>query len=100
MAPQQYRAYLPNYLYEAFHLFLETFSDFDTRVLALRTIVIMKGNFGRKRRLSAFVVTGNRKGLAGFALGKALEGRVALRKAKNRSAQKLMHIRLFENHTG
>ncbi|ENN80051.1 hypothetical protein HUJ04_004571 [Dendroctonus ponderosae] len=77
----------------------ETFTDFDTRVLALKTIVIMKGNFGRKRRLSAFVVTGNKQGLGGFAMGKALEGRVALRKAKNRSAQKLMHIRLFENHT-
>ncbi|KAJ8977473.1 hypothetical protein NQ317_001755 [Molorchus minor] len=59
----------------------------------------MKGNFGRKRRQSALVVTGNKNGLAGFAMGKGLEARTALRKAKNRSAQKLMHIKLFRNHT-
>ncbi|KAL1512648.1 hypothetical protein ABEB36_002207 [Hypothenemus hampei] len=77
----------------------ETFDDFDTRVLEFKTIVIMKGNFGRKRRMSALVVTGNKKGLAGFAMGKALEGKIALRKAKNRSVQKLMHIKMFNNHT-
>lgn len=60
----------------------------------------MKGNFGRKRRLSALVVTGNKRGLAGFAMGKALEAKIALRKAKNRSGQKLTHIKLFNNHTG
>lgn len=60
----------------------------------------MKGNFGRKRRLSVFVVTGNSNGLAGFALGKGLESRTALRKAKNRAGQKLMHIKIFKKHTG
>ncbi|XP_066139934.1 small ribosomal subunit protein uS5m [Euwallacea fornicatus] len=77
----------------------EDFKGFDCRVLEFKNIVIMKGNFGRKRRLSALVVTGNKQGLAGFAMGKALEGRAALRKAKNRSIQKLMHIKLFNNHT-
>lgn len=80
--------------------FLEKFEDFDCKVLEFKTVVIMKGNFGRKRRLSALVVTGNKKGLAGFAMGKALEGRIALRKARNRSGQKLMHIRLYNDHTG
>lgn len=59
----------------------------------------MKGNFGRKRRVSSTVVTGNQKGLAGFANGKGVEPRTAMRKAKNRAGQKLMHIKIFRNHT-
>nr|CAH7748380.1 unnamed protein product [Callosobruchus chinensis] len=77
----------------------EKFEGFDTIVLELRTVFNMKGNFGRKRRIKALVVTGNKNGLAGFAMGRGLEGRIALRKAKNRSGQKLMHIQLFRNHT-
>lgn len=77
----------------------ETFDGFDTKVLELKTVFNMKGNFGRKRRMSCLVVTGNKNGLAGFAMGKAQEARTALRKAKNRSGQKLMHIRLFRDHT-
>ncbi|CAH1110814.1 unnamed protein product [Psylliodes chrysocephalus] len=77
----------------------DTFEGFDTKVLELKTVFNMKGNLGRKRRQSALVVTGNGKGLAGFALAKGNEARIALRKAKNRSAQKLMHIKLFKNHT-
>lgn len=60
----------------------------------------MKGNLGRTRRISAFVITGNSNGLAGFALGKALLGTTALRKAKNRAAQKLMYVERYNNHTG
>ncbi|CAH1117207.1 unnamed protein product [Phaedon cochleariae] len=77
----------------------ETFEGFDTKVLELKTVFNMKGNFGRKRRLSVLVVTGNGNGLGGFAMGKALEAKIALRKAKNRSGQKLMHVKLFKNHT-
>lgn len=36
----------------------------------------MKGNLGRTRRTSAFVVTGNGNGLAGFATGKAQMGMI------------------------
>ncbi|XP_050300235.1 28S ribosomal protein S5, mitochondrial [Anthonomus grandis grandis] len=77
----------------------DNFEGFDSRVIELRNITIMKGNFGRKRRMSALVVTGNKNGLGGFAMGKALEGKNALRKAKNRSGQKLMHIRRYNDHT-
>ncbi|XP_072390487.1 small ribosomal subunit protein uS5m [Diabrotica undecimpunctata] len=77
----------------------DNFEGFDTKVLELKTVFNMKGNFGRTRRQSALVVTGNGNGLAGFALAKGIEARAALRKAKNRSAQKLMHIKLFRNHT-
>lgn len=60
----------------------------------------MKGNLGRKRQISAFVVTGNKNGSAGIALGKAVESKAALRKAKNRAGQKMLYIEIFNNHTG
>lgn len=60
----------------------------------------MKANFGRKRRLSAMVVTGNKEGLAGFALGGSQDGKSALKKAKNRAGQKLMYIKRHRDHTG
>lgn len=66
----------------------------------MKTVFCMKGNFGRKRRMSVLVVTGNERGLAGFALGKAVDTRAALRKARNRAGQKLMHIELYNKHTG
>lgn len=77
----------------------DNFEGFDTKVLEFKTVFNMKGNFGRKRRLAVFVVTGNGKGLAGFAAGKGMESKTALRKAKNRAGQKLMHINIFRNHT-
>ena len=60
----------------------------------------MKGNLGRTRRVSSFVITGNGNGLAGFAIGKAQMGTASLRKAKNRAAQKLMYFERYNEHTG
>nr|CAG4650973.1 EOG090X0689 [Simocephalus serrulatus] len=77
----------------------DNFEGFDTIVLEFKTVCNMKGNLGRTRRISAFVVTGNSNGLAGFALGKALLGTTALRKAKNRAAQKLMYVERYNDHT-
>lgn len=75
------------------------FDGFDTRVLEMKLVFIMKGNLGRKRRQSVFVVTGNGNGLAGFASAKSVEAKAAVRKAKNRAAQKLMNIEICEGHT-
>ncbi|KAK9873570.1 hypothetical protein WA026_023128, partial [Henosepilachna vigintioctopunctata] len=77
----------------------ETFDGFDTRVLELKTVFNMKGNYGRKRRVSVLSVTGNKNGIAGFSIGKAIDPKSALRKSKNRAGQKLMHIKLYNNHT-
>lgn len=77
----------------------DNFEGIDTKVLEFKQVMNMKGNLGRKRRLSSFVVTGNKNGLAGFATAKAVDGRACLRKAKNRAAQKLMHIELCDGHT-
>lgn len=60
----------------------------------------MTGNLGRKTRISAFVITGNGNGLAGFALGKAPVGKAALKMARNRAGQKLMYIPRYDEHTG
>ncbi|XP_034112015.1 small ribosomal subunit protein uS5m [Drosophila nasuta] len=77
----------------------EEFTSFDTFVLENKIVFIMKGNMGRKRRYSVLSVTGNKNGLAGFALAKGPEVRTALRKSKNRAGQKLMSINLYENRT-
>lgn len=60
----------------------------------------MKGNLGRTRKISCLVVTGNKNGLAGFALAKSMETKAVIRKAKNRAGQKLIHIKRYKDHTG
>lgn len=75
------------------------FEGFDARILEYKLVSTMTGNMGRKRRVSTFVITGNKNGLAGFAIGKAPEGRSALRLAKNRAATKLMYINRYKEHT-
>ncbi|CAH4038068.1 28S ribosomal protein S5, mitochondrial [Pieris brassicae] len=77
----------------------EEFTGFETKVLQLRSLLIMKGTLGRTRNYQAMVVTGNGQGLAGFGLGRAKEATAALRKAKNRAGKKLMHFDIYNNHT-
>ncbi|KAK5648596.1 hypothetical protein RI129_003488 [Pyrocoelia pectoralis] len=77
----------------------ERFEGFDTKVLELKTVFNMTGNLGRKRRLSVFAITGNSNGLAGFALGKAVDHTAAFRKVRNRAGQKLVHVNIFRDHT-
>lgn len=77
----------------------DNFENFDTIVLENKIVFVMKGNMGRKRRYSVTSVTGNGKGLVGFATAKAVDMRTAIRKSKNRAAQKLMKIELCENRT-
>lgn len=70
-----------------------------TRAVEFKIVNTMRGNLGRFRRHSAYVVTGNGNGVAGFAVGKSTDPKAAIRKAKNRAAQKLMHIQLCDGHT-
>lgn len=60
----------------------------------------MKKNGGRYRTVSTLVVTGNGQGLAGFALGKSVEGKASMRNAKNRAGQKLIYVQRYKDHTG
>lgn len=75
------------------------FEGFDTRAVEFKIVNVMRGNLGRYRRHSCFVVTGNGNGVAGFALGKSQDPKAAIRKAKNRAAQKLMTIPICEGRT-
>lgn len=75
------------------------FTGFDSKVLEQKVVTNMTGNLGRKRRISIFVVTGNKHGVAGYGLGKASTQQAALRMALNKAGQKLMYIRMFEDHT-
>nr|WAM65126.1 ribosomal protein RIB [Endoclita signifer] len=76
----------------------DNFHGFDTKVLEFRPILSMSGSLGRTRRFMAVCITGNGQGLAGFAIGKSKEGMAAIRKAKNRAGQKLMHFELCDGN--
>lgn len=65
----------------------------------MKQVANMTGSLGRCRRFSILVVTGNKKGLVGVALSKAIDAKSALRKAKNLSMKKLRFIEMFENRT-
>ncbi|XP_063774147.1 small ribosomal subunit protein uS5m isoform X2 [Pseudophryne corroboree] len=77
----------------------ETYEDFDSRVIELKGVFNMTAKEGRKRTTSALVIVGNGKGAAGFAVGKASDRLVALRKAKNRAVQYLHYIERYNDHT-
>uniref|UniRef100_A0A146KTA7 Small ribosomal subunit protein uS5m n=1 Tax=Lygus hesperus TaxID=30085 RepID=A0A146KTA7_LYGHE len=77
----------------------EVFEGFETVCLESKSVFNMTGNLGRKRQMSMFVVTGNGNGLAGFGIGKAIDGKAALKSAKNRAGQRLMYIERYNDHT-
>ncbi|KAJ8684602.1 hypothetical protein QAD02_020394 [Eretmocerus hayati] len=79
--------------------FPETFEGFDSRVLEHKMVSHMTGNLGKKRVYSSFVITGNKNGMAGIAIGKSADFKSALRLAKNRAGLKLMYVPLYQNHT-
>lgn len=76
-----------------------SFDGFDARCIEMKIVNVMRGNLGRCRRHSTFIVTGNGQGVCGFALGKSADPRAAIRKAKNRAAQKLMHFEICDGRT-
>ncbi|XP_053731416.1 28S ribosomal protein S5, mitochondrial [Synchiropus splendidus] len=77
----------------------ETYEDFDSRVIEVKSVFNMTAKEGRKRSISCLVAVGNGKGAAGFALGKAADRTTALRKAKNRALHYLYYIERFDDHT-
>ncbi|XP_034407522.1 28S ribosomal protein S5, mitochondrial, partial [Cyclopterus lumpus] len=77
----------------------ETYEDFDSRVIEVKSVFNMTAKEGRKRSISCLVAVGNGNGAAGFALGKAADRITALRKAKNRAIHYLFYIERFNNQT-
>ncbi|XP_053315320.1 28S ribosomal protein S5, mitochondrial [Spea bombifrons] len=77
----------------------ETYEDFDCRVIEVKNVFNMTAKEGRKKTVSALVVVGNGNGVAGFAIGKASDRMVALRKAKNRAVHYLHYMERYKDHT-
>ncbi|XP_034538131.1 28S ribosomal protein S5, mitochondrial [Notolabrus celidotus] len=77
----------------------ETYEDFDSRVIEVKSVFNMTAKEGRKRSVSCLVAVGNGNGAAGFALGKAADRMTALRKAKNRAIHYLYYIERYNNRT-
>ncbi|XP_057703834.1 28S ribosomal protein S5, mitochondrial [Corythoichthys intestinalis] len=77
----------------------ETYEDFDSRVIEVKSVFNMTAKEGRKRSISCLVAVGNGQGAAGFAVGKAADRNIALRKAKNRAIHYLYYIERYNNHT-
>ncbi|XP_029554536.1 28S ribosomal protein S5, mitochondrial [Salmo trutta] len=77
----------------------ETYDDFDSRVIEVKSVFNMTAKEGRKRSISCLVAVGNGNGAAGFALGKAADRQTALRKAKNRAVHYLYYIERYNDHT-
>ncbi|RXM36532.1 28S ribosomal protein S5, mitochondrial, partial [Acipenser ruthenus] len=80
----------------------ETYEDFDSRVIEVKSVFNMTAKEGRKRSISALVAVGNGNGAAGFALGKAADRTTALRKEthQNLAENKQLHVVEFQNVCG
>ncbi|XP_072490795.1 small ribosomal subunit protein uS5m [Notamacropus eugenii] len=77
----------------------ETYEDFDTRILEVRSVFNMTAKEGRKKSVRVLVVVGNGNGAAGFAIGKAPDRMNAFRKAKNKAIHYLHYVERYEDHT-
>lgn len=78
----------------------ESFEGFESVLLFSRTMTIMTPK-GRERSLRTLVVTGNKKGTAGFAFRRTPQGHgpTILQKAIDRAGQALTTIPLYEGRT-
>ncbi|CAB3397934.1 unnamed protein product [Caenorhabditis bovis] len=77
------------------------FSDFETYCLEVKRTSNMTNVFGRVHTMSALIVTGNGKGLAGYAVGKAPIHRTttAIINGMNMASKKLFFVELHEDRT-
>ncbi|KAM9364344.1 small ribosomal subunit protein uS5m-like [Pholidichthys leucotaenia] len=77
----------------------ETYEEFDSRVIEVKSVFNMTARDGRRRSVSCLVAVGNGNGAAGFALGKANDRSTALRKAKNKAIHYLFYVERYNDHT-
>uniref|UniRef100_A0AC35UGC6 S5 DRBM domain-containing protein n=1 Tax=Rhabditophanes sp. KR3021 TaxID=114890 RepID=A0AC35UGC6_9BILA len=77
------------------------FDEFQTFCLDVNRTSNMTGVFGRVHTMSALVFTGNGKGLAGYAVGKAPIHRTnnAIINGMKMASRKLFYVELLENRT-
>ncbi|XP_031843361.1 mitochondrial ribosomal protein S5 isoform X2 [Nomia melanderi] len=77
----------------------ESFEGFESWILRFKVVNIMTNNFGRVKKHTVTVLTGNRNGLIGFATVKGKNFKPCVIRAKNRAAQKLMYFQRYNDHT-
>ncbi|XP_034192655.1 mitochondrial ribosomal protein S5 isoform X1 [Osmia lignaria lignaria] len=77
----------------------DTFENFESWVLFNRMRNVMTSSMGRNRWCRAMVITGNKNGLAGFAMAGAPENKPAITAAKNKAGQRLIYIERYNEHT-
>lgn len=77
------------------------YDDFESILVEFKIVTQMTGVFGRVRHISNLMLTGNKKGIAGFALTSGPTGRgpAMFQRAINRAGLRLMHIDLYEGRT-
>jgi len=76
-----------------------SFDEFESYILEFKRVCHMDGTVGRKFSYSCVVVTGNGKGLAGFAEAKSNSIMKAQIKAKNKAILRLQYVKMYEEHT-
>ncbi|CAG2168117.1 unnamed protein product [Oppiella nova] len=77
----------------------EQFVGFDTKVVVLKPIFKMTALFGKHKRFYCLSVTGNMNGLAGYAVGKHVDSKSAVIRSKNKAAQRLQYMNLYEGNS-
>lgn len=77
----------------------QSFEEFETYVLEFKRVCHMDATAGRKYSYTCLVVTGNGKGLAGFAMGKSSIVNQAQSKARNKAILRLQYVNMNEGHT-
>jgi len=77
----------------------QSFEEFETYILEFKRVCHMDAREGRLYSYTCLVVTGNGKGLAGFAVGKSTVVGHAQRKARNKAIYRLQYVNMYEGHT-
>lgn len=78
----------------------DSFEGFESWILYAKRLSIMTSNMGRTKRCRVCVITGNKKGLAGFVMLNGNEFKSTINTAKNKAGQRLIYIERYNDHTG
>ncbi|XP_043792719.1 28S ribosomal protein S5, mitochondrial isoform X1 [Apis laboriosa] len=77
----------------------DVFEGFESWILYSKYFSVMTSNMGRTKRCRVLVITGNKKGLAGFIMLNGNEFKSTINAAKNKAAQRLIYIERYNDHT-
>lgn len=77
----------------------ESFEGFESWILYCNYLSVMTSNMGRTKRCRLFVITGNKKGLAGFIMLSGSDFKTTINAAKNKAGQRLIYIERYNDHT-